>query len=77
VELKEATVAFERDRAKIEHHLVPFIAPELTYTTPTVLEDDIKGFAGADCKPDCRYHLSLSVLNYRLVNRCAERRSIW
>jgi len=48
VELKQAAIAFERDRAKIEHYLVPFIALKRTYTTPAVLEDEIKEFAWAD-----------------------------
>ncbi len=48
VEVKQAAIAFERDRAKIEHYLVPFIALKRIYTTPAVMEDEIKEFAWAD-----------------------------
>ena len=48
VESKQAAVAFERDRAKIEHYLVPFIALKRTYTTPTVMDDEIKDFIWVD-----------------------------
>jgi len=48
VELKQAAIAFERDRAKIEHYLVPFVALKRIYTTPAVMEDEIKEFAWAD-----------------------------
>ncbi len=48
VELKQASIDFERDRAKIEHYLVPFIALKRTYTTPAVMEDKVKEFAWVD-----------------------------
>ena len=48
IELKQAAIDFERDRAKIEYYLVLFIALKRTYTTPAVLDDEIKEFAWVD-----------------------------
>ena len=48
VEAKQRTIAFTRDRARIEHYLVPFIALERTYTTPAILDDEIKEFHWAN-----------------------------
>lgn len=48
VEAKQRAVVFDRDRAKIEHYLVPFIAIKRTYTTPVILDDEIKEFHWAN-----------------------------
>jgi len=42
VAAKRRAVEFDRDRAQIEHYLVPFIALKRTYTTPAVFGDEIK-----------------------------------
>jgi hypothetical protein len=44
IEAQQRAVAFDRDRAKIEYYLVPFIALKRAYTTPAVLDDKIKDF---------------------------------
>ncbi len=44
VAAKRRTVEFDRDRAQLEHYLVPFIALKRTYTTPAVLDDETKEF---------------------------------
>jgi hypothetical protein len=48
VEVKQRAVVFKRDRVRIEHYLVPFISLKRTYTTPGILDDEIKEFYWAD-----------------------------
>lgn len=48
VEEKQRAFAFKRDRAKIEHYMVPFIAIKRTYTTPSLLDGRVREFHWAN-----------------------------